>query len=134
MKFFSGNHVLLWEPRQDGLEELREKLARRGLQVRQATSLEEIYHLVAEEQVDLIVTRLCHSFKEPLELLDGLQDVASPPPVLIVTDGPEVNLYLEAMRKGAFDCVALPLNERELVRIVSRALEPRNLDVAAVAS
>jgi FixJ family two-component response regulator len=34
----------------------------------------------------------------------------------------DVDLYLEAMRRGAFDCISLPLEEREFARIVSRAL------------
>ena len=45
--------------------------------------------------------------------------------MLIVTAWSEVNLYLEAMRRGAFDCVGLPLDSHELARIVARALESR---------
>lgn len=67
----------------------------------------------------------------PLELLSRLQRVLAPPPVLIVTDKLDAHLYLEAMRRSAFDCLGLPLNEGELDRIVSRALAARSLKTAS---
>jgi DNA-binding NtrC family response regulator len=60
-----------------------------------------------------------------LDLLPWQERAAEMPPVLVVTDPDDVDLYLEAMSRGAFDCVALPLNQRELERIASRALLER---------
>lgn len=124
MKSFAG-HVVLWGAPQNRLHDLGESLARLGFRVREVDSIEEVRSAIQGQGADLVVTRLCGCFQYPLELLSWLQHVPSPPPVLIATGGVDVPLYLEAMRRGAFDCVGLPLNESELVRIVTRALEAR---------
>ncbi len=131
MNFFYGCRVILWGPEDDAVELLGENLVCRGLQVQTVGSLEELNNALEEQDVDLIVARLCRCFAEPLELLGRLQGAPSAPPVLIVTEGPDVHLYLEAMRRGAFDCVALPLNQQELLRIVKCALETRLLQASA---
>lgn len=124
MKSFAG-HVVLWGAPQNGLDELGESLARLGFRVREVDSIEEARSAILSQGVDLVVTRLCECFQYPLELLSWLQHMASPPPVLVATEGVDVPLYLEAMRRGAFDCVGLPLDESELVRIITCALEAR---------
>ncbi len=131
MNFLSGCRVILWGPQDNAVELLGENLVCRGFQVQTVGSLEELNNALAEQDVDLIVARLCRCFAEPLELLGRLQGAPSAPPVLIVTEGPDVHLYLEAMRRGAFDCVALPLNQQELLRIVKCALETRLLQASA---
>lgn len=129
-----GHRVLLEEPH-GALSGVGEILERRGLLVRRVSTLEPGQHdagvwdgaeLIPWDQVDLIVGRVCRCFDGPLKLLVWLQGVPDAPPVVIVCDELDFHLYLEAMRRGAFDCVGLPLNERELVRIVTRALEIRH--------
>jgi DNA-binding NtrC family response regulator len=130
MNDFSGR-VVLWKAPQDVLDELGKSLARFGFQVHEVDSLEDVRAAIQGHDTDLVVTRLCGCFRRPLELLAWLEHVPSASPVLIVTAGVDVPLYLEAMRRGAFDCVGLPLNENELVRIVTRALEARHMQAAA---
>lgn len=131
MNSLAGNHVVLWGPPQEDLNALREILARRGLIVQQADSLDDLRAAVLGEEVDLVMARLCRCLERPLlDLLVWLQNVPSPPQVLIVADAMNVELYLEAMRRGAFDCVGLPLNENELMRIVTSAAEARLLHSA----
>ncbi len=130
MNYFAGR-VVLWKAPQDGLDELGKSLARLGFQVQEVDSLEDVRAAIQDHDADLVVTRLCGCFRRPLELLAWLEQVPWAPPVLIVTGGVDVPLYLEAMRRGAFDCVGLPLNENELARIVTRALEARQMQTAA---
>lgn len=86
---------------------------------------------VESRSVDLVVAWLCQSYRGPLELLTRLKGLLAAPPVLVVSCGMDVNLYLEAMRLGAFDCVASPVEETELVRIVSAALHESGLRLSA---
>lgn len=130
MNSLVGKRVLLWGAPQNGLDELYPNLAELGLQVRAVHSIEEVREAIRGQRADLIVARLCGCFQSALELLAWLQQAPSAPPVLIVTGGVDVHLYLEAMRRGAFDCVGLPLNQAELVRLVIRALESESADVA----
>lgn len=134
MTSFCRNRVVLWSAHQNDLDALRESLVRRGLQVHVVKSLEPSADgtglsdgstVVPLAEVNLIVARLCQCFTRPLDLISWLQEAPSPPPVLTVTEGEDVPLYLEAMGRGAFDCVPLPLNEREFIRIVARAFEAR---------
>ena len=117
--------VVVWGDPGNGLEVLRQKLSDLGLEVHPVASSEDARAAIHSETVDLVVSWLDGSFVEPLELLNWLQARPAAPPVLIVTGWSEVDLYLEAMRRGAFDCVGLPLDSHELARIVARALESR---------
>ena len=132
MNSLAGNRVVLWGTPQEDLNALGKSLARRGFLVQAVDSPEQLRSIIRGQDVDLIVARLCRCFERPLlELLRWLQNVPAAPQVLTVADAMDVDLYLEAMRRGAFDCVGLPLNENELERIVSRALATRRLQAAA---
>ncbi len=132
MNSLAGNRVMVWGGQQDDLNALRESLARQGCVVHEVKSTEQLRKFMEAHEVDLIVARMCRCLERPvLEVLRWMQDAPSPPPILIVVDALDVDLYLEAMRRGAFDCVGLPLNENELIRIVSHALEARHLHASA---
>ncbi len=132
MNPLAGNRVVLWGVQQNDLDTIRQSLARMGFQVLPVDSLENLRAVIEEQEVDLIMARLCRCCEHPLsELLASLPGAASAPPVLIVADAVDVDLYLEAMRRGAFDCVGLPLNEKELTRIVTRALGVRQCQALA---
>ncbi len=124
-----GKRVLLWGEPGCELEVLADSLGRWGMQVREGLSAGELYAAARSGEADLIVARLCRGFHPSFELLTRLRGLAAALPVVVVTD--DVPLYLEALRRGAFDCVALPLNEAELMRIVSRALESKRQDYFA---
>ena len=117
--------VILCGPQGDDLGDLKTTLERRGFQVQTLESEKEVRAAVQRNEADLVVTRLCFGFEFPLDLLGWMKGRLSPPPVLIVTEGRNVRLYLEAMQRGAFDCVPLPLDEQELLRLVGQAFESR---------
>lgn len=132
MNSLEGNRVVLWGARREDLNALGRILARQGCLVEEVDSLEELRNPVRGQKVDLVVARLCRCYERPLlELLSWAQGVPAMPQVLIVSDALDVDLYLEGMRRGAFDCVGLPLNEAELIRIVSRALDLRHAQAFA---
>ncbi len=131
MSSLAGNRVILWGAQQCDLNALEESLVRQGCLVHTVESLEELRAVMEGIDADLIVVRLCRCLERVLlEVLGWMQEAPSPP-VLIVADALDVDLYLEAMRRGAFDCVGLPLNENELIRIMSRALEARHTRASA---
>ncbi len=122
--------VALWAE-SPGLEGVEETLTRLGARVGMADSLEQLVDWIESRSVDLIVTWLCGDDRGAFELLSRLENFSAAPPVLVVSCGLDVNLYLEAMRRGAFDCLALPQDENELVRIVAAATEASPLRVSA---
>ncbi len=131
MENLGDARVLLWGAQRNDLDALGECLEHWGLRVEGVNSFEELRAAVRGQEVDLIVTQLCGCFQRPLDMLAWLQQTPSAPPVVVVTAAADVDLYLEAMRRGAFDSVGLPLNDKELIRIVSSALGLRQQLAAA---
>ncbi len=123
MKGLARTRVALWSAHTSDLDAVGRNLSRRGFQIRPFDALDELRGAIERQEADLIVARLCRCSEGALELLAWLRDAPSAPPVVVATEGMNEQLYLEAMRRGAFDCVGLPLDENELMRIVSRALE-----------
>lgn len=131
MKPPSGMRVVLWSDEANEWAPIEKALARLGCRLEVAASTGQVVRLIKSHLADLIVARLRQGWHQPLELLAWMKGVKAPPPVLVVSSDLDVSLYLEAMERGAFDCVGLPLNENELCRIVSEALEPRRLEISA---
>lgn len=115
--------VALWAQDPEDLEDVGEILTGRGLCVLSTDSEERLRGWVTEGQVHLVITELGAAFRAPLDFLNWLKTQAAAPPVLVVAEAAHVPLYLEAMRRGAFDCVGQPLHENEVMRMVTRALE-----------
>jgi len=116
-------HIAIWGDGESGSQLVSGQLASLGASVEQVTSLEEARAAVRAERVDLVLGWLDGAFLEPLELLTWLQSQPVGPPIVIVTASGDVDLYLEAMQRGAFDCIGLPVDANELARIVVGALE-----------
>ena len=122
---FSHTRVVIWRNPETDWEVLRQKLGELGCEVHPVASFEEARAAILAKNDDLVVSWLAKDSRKSFELLDWLQSRPTAPAVILVTASGDVDLYLEAMQRGAFDCVGLPLDSRELTRIVTRALESR---------
>jgi len=131
MKPFEGARVILWAGEPDELAAIEQTLSGLGCSVQSLSSFERVRRAIESGSIDLVVACLSRCFSGPLELLSWLQRAESSLPVLVVVEAWDKNLYLEALRRGAFDGLGLPLNEKELIRIASRALEAQRLPLAA---
>jgi two-component system, NtrC family, response regulator HydG len=131
MRTKDQSFIVLWSEVPGELAEVKTILERHGHGVQTANSLEGVNALVESGSVDLVVSWLCGGYCGPLKLLSRSQAHPDAPPVLVVSCGLDVHLYLQAMQHGAFDCVAVPLNEEELMRIVSNALQSAAMRLSA---
>lgn len=120
---FSDVTVALWSEKTENLPGLEIALLRLGLETRRAKSLAQLGLWVESHSVDIILTPACSRDASGFRLLTGLDALPAAPPVIVVCCGADMELYLEAMRRGAFDCLAWPLDEAELERILKAALE-----------
>ena len=130
MRNLEGVRVTVWSAPAAGgeLAGVEKTLERLGCRLAAARTSAEVERMLTAKGVDLIVARVTSGFREPLEFLKRRSQGL--PPVLVVTTGNEVELYLEAMRAGAFDAVGLPLDEQELMRITTCALEEMHAPMA----
>ena len=119
--------IVLWSECEDDLDQVRRALSAEGWSPRWAGNEAEVRESVTRGEAELVLIRLCGRDPGPFALLDWLSQQPGAPPSVLIADRIDVWDYLDAMRRGAFDCVELPLDESELVRIVSKALELRNL-------
>jgi DNA-binding NtrC family response regulator len=120
--------VLLWIKPEAELEEgldmvpVVTELEARGCCVERISSRAELAAALREGPVALVLARVSTSSREPLEWMAATPPDARPPVVLLAT-ALDVPTYLEGMRCGAFDCVALPVQPSEFNRVARKALE-----------
>ena len=103
-----------------------------GFDVREAASGPEALSLLQASPADLVLTDLR---MEPMDGLKVLGSVLAAHPhcqVIVMTAYGSVDSAVEAMRQGAYDYIAKPFKEDELLLRVTKALERRRL-LSAVA-
>jgi len=143
MEPFEGKRVILWAtpraletdspPQADELSAVSEALGRLGCWVDMLTSDQPA---AAGERLarpnsggrrpDLILAHVCNKCRAPLEMLTRSNEHVHLPPVVLLATAHDMPVYLEGTRRGAFDCVGLPLQEKEFIRILARALQERS--------
>jgi DNA-binding NtrC family response regulator len=100
-----------------------------GSDVHAAESVDELDELLEQEKVDVVLLHICPSRQEFLDVLDRKM-VPPMVPLLCHTDR---HLYMETLRRGAFDCVPLPIHKGELERVLTLALAQRRQKRASAA-
>jgi DNA-binding NtrC family response regulator len=100
------------------LEPLTNILMGMGCQIRIAESIEELSELIQHQKVDVVLAHVCPSRQEFFDIL-GRQEL---PPVIPLLCHADRHLYLETLRRGAFDCVPLPAQKDELRRVLTLAV------------
>jgi DNA-binding NtrC family response regulator len=119
--------VVLWARRCNDLAAIEENLARVGCQVRRVDSFTDLEQVCRGNEADVLVVS-CRSAREVLQWMHSAPSSArafARIPVLTLAAALDVDLYLEAMQLGAFDCAGLPLDRKELARLIGRAAEAR---------
>ncbi|MDC8801869.1 sigma-54 dependent transcriptional regulator [Halomonas pacifica] len=83
--------------------------------------------LAAGEPCGVLVSDVKMPGLDGLALLDAVQALEEPPPVVLITGHGDVPMAVEAMRAGAWDFVEKPFAPERLEACVRRALERRRL-------
>src|SRR5690348_18352533 len=92
-----------------------------------AQSGSEALEIVRREQPDLIVSDLRMTEMSGHQLQQELQTLAPDLPVVIITAFGTIESAVESMKLGARDFITKPFSNKELLLVVSRALENRRL-------
>jgi len=103
-------------------------LTEEGYSVAPVASGEEALKAFREETPDLVLTDMSMPGMDGLELLSELKRLAPHVPVIIITAFGTIRTAVEAMRGGAFEYVAKPVNNDELKLVVAKALEHKALE------
>jgi sigma-B regulation protein RsbU (phosphoserine phosphatase) len=118
-------HVLVADDRSDVLEALRLLLKGAGHVADLVDSPQGLLRAAGASDYDLILMDLNYardttSGSEGLDLLAQLHGAENPPPVIVMTAWGNIDLAVEAMRRGAVDFVQKPWDNQRLLGMVEK--------------
>jgi DNA-binding NtrC family response regulator len=106
---------------------LRHALEDQGHTVVEATDQEEALRLVREARPDLVLSDLRLVSGDGVGVLRGAKDIDPELPVIVMTAYGSVQDAVVAMKEGALDFLAKPVDPDHLLLLVARALTQRRL-------
>ncbi len=117
--------VLVADDRADVLEALRLLLKGAGHRADTVDNPQGLLRAAAANPYDLILMDLNYardttSGQEGLQLLAELRAGEAPPPIVVMTAWGNIDLAVEAMRRGAVDFVQKPWDNRRLLEVVEK--------------
>ncbi len=96
-----------------------------GFTVRTATNGEDAIRLIGERLPDAMLLDIIMPGLSGMEVLKRIKSVDESIPVILMTAMAAVSGAVEAMRAGAYDYVAKPFHNEDLLRIVGAAVQQR---------
>jgi DNA-binding NtrC family response regulator len=115
--------VLIVDDEDTAREFMAEALRDAGYEALDAADLESAHEIIDTGAADIIVLDVMLPDGSGLTLLDRLSLENPRPPVLLVTAFAEVEMAVEAMKKGAQDLIQKPIDLERLLQAVERADE-----------
>src|SRR5215471_14254834 len=124
----SGTRILIADDQADVREALLLLFKSEGFPAQTAESPAQVIELMRKEEfalvlMDLNYSRDTTSGEEGLELLLRIQELDATVPVVVMTAWANVELAVEAMRRGARDFIQKPWDNVRLLTIVRTQLE-----------
>ncbi len=107
-------------------EYLEVLLVRAGYEVRCAGSVKEAVPLVSAAY-DLVISDMKLGSESGLAVLRAARVLPTPPEVILITAYGTPAAAVEAMRQGAYDYICKPFDNDELMLLVQKALEKREI-------
>src|SRR6187402_118453 len=108
----------------DGLRRLLEN----DYDVYVAADIAGAMDVLEREQVDLLLTDLRLGSEDGMTLIDRALKMSHPPICVMMTAYGSVDVAVEAMKRGAYDCVTKPLNLDKVELLITRAVQSRKLE------
>ena len=119
--------VLIVDDEKNYLLILETLLAKEGLQVLTAGSGLEALAVLREAEADLVLTDMKMPGLDGLELLSAIKEQDHDLPVIMMTAFGTVDKAVEAMKKGAFDYLTKPFENKQMLLTVAKAMEMSRL-------
>ncbi len=102
---------------------MKVNLAESGYTLLEASDGDEVLPLLQQNHVDLILLDMKMARMDGLATLSALAEAGYEVPVIVITAFSSVETAVEAMRRGAFDYVAKPIDIDELNIAINKALD-----------
>ena len=102
-------------------------LTHAGYDASVADTAQEAQAAIARDDHDLILLDLQLPDGDGMDILKSLQTQAEPPPVIVITANASMKAAIDAMRDGALDFLAKPIDKARLMVTVESVLERATL-------
>jgi PAS domain S-box-containing protein len=99
-----------------------------GLEINTCDSATGALERLREIDYDAIVTDIKMPGMDGLALLEAIQETRPRTPTLLITGHGEQDLAVQALRGGAYDYIAKPIDRDYFVAALSRAIQVKSLD------
>lgn len=119
--------ILLVEDEAVQREALSAHLEEENYNIFQAGSAEDGLAIVTSKTIDVVITDFNLPGQDGQFLLERLQTINPTIPVILITAYASIDHAVLAMKSGAYDYLTKPINIDELLLIVKRALQLKNL-------
>ena len=106
---------------------LNEILSYEGFEVVQAQDGAEGLKLVQSDKFDVILSDIKMPKMDGIEVLQKIQEIASDTPVVMISGHGNIETAVEAIRKGAFDYIAKPLDLNRTLVTIRNAMDRSDL-------
>ncbi|MBZ5542909.1 MAG: response regulator [Acidobacteriia bacterium] len=108
---------------------LSERLGQNGYQCRTALGGEEALELLASEQAEVVISDLRMKGMSGMALLEQVHNQFPHAAFMVATGVDDIQVSIEAMKKGACDYLVKPIQLDSVVSSVERALEKKRLEI-----
>lgn len=122
------NTILIIEDEPSMRLGMSHSLSSSGYAVRTCEDGAEGMSAIEKERFDLVITDLKLPHSDGLKILNRIKSVSPDTGVIIMTAYADVKTAVQAIKDGAFDYIAKPFSNEELLITVDRFLKFRNLE------
>ncbi len=119
--------VLVTDDEKSIRNSLREILEFEGYDVLEAESGEEVFEVIGDRAVDLILLDIKMKGMDGMEILQSLNDRGHDFPVIMISGHGTIEIAVEATKLGAFDFIEKPPDLNRLLVSVRNALDKQEL-------
>ncbi|NVK38524.1 MAG: sigma-54-dependent Fis family transcriptional regulator [Gammaproteobacteria bacterium] len=116
------SHILIVDDEPDILELLSMTIERLGFHGHTACSIADAQHQLSQQSFDLCLTDMRLPDGSGLDLVTHIQNQYEATPVIVITAYGSVDVAIEAMKLGAFDFLAKPIELEKLKSVIKTAL------------
>jgi two-component system response regulator AtoC len=108
---------------------LKKELSRKGFSVETAADGRTALTILKENVFDVVLLDIVMPGMDGLSLMKKLRSDPASPAIVVLTGRATIETAVEAMRNGAYDYLTKPYKLDELVIVINRAYEYRNLSM-----
>lgn len=105
---------------------LKTWLIKKGFEVSSVSNIARAKKLIEEQNINIILSDLRLPDNDGIYLLQWMNDKGLNIPFIIMTGYADIQSAVQAIKLGAYDYVAKPVNPEELLKKISEALQPKD--------